>query len=138
MAELEGFKEAESMLIKLRDLAKEVITIIRDEAYNAHLDMKAIVQVNTKKTSELIICEDTPDGAKVHSQSEVSQILEYGSVYHDIYPRGPWRLHWVTKSGEDVYARHVHHPGTRPYPFFHPVRWASTIKIRQRIWEAFK
>lgn len=138
MAELQGYKEAMDRLVQLREGAKQVIPIIQDEAENAHLDMKAIVQVATKQTSDLIIYKEQPDGAIVHSQSDISQILEFGSVMHDIYPRGPWKLHWVSKSGEHIYAKMVKHPGTRPYPFFYPVVWASTIKMRERITEAMK
>ena len=138
MAELQGYREARDRLVQLREGAKQVIPIIQDEAENAHLDMKAIVQVATKQTSDLIIYKEQPDGAIVHSQSNVSQILEFGSIAHDIYPRYAKMLHWVSKSGEHIYAKHVKHPGTRPYPFFYPVVWASSIKIHKRIVEAMK
>lgn len=39
-----------------------------------------------------------------------------GTAAHDIRPRHAQALHWVGPGGS-VFARLVHHPGTRPNPF---------------------
>lgn len=43
--------------------------------------------------------------------------LEFGTPPHIIRAKDAGALHWKNSSGQDVFAKEVHHPGTRPYPF---------------------
>ena len=40
-------------------------------------------------------------------------IQEFGTGPYEIRPRTKSVLHWVTKSGEDVFAKYVMHPGIK-------------------------
>ena len=42
--------------------------------------------------------------------------VEFGTAPHIITPKNKQALHWKS-GGKDVFARLVHHPGTRPQPF---------------------
>ena len=43
------------------------------------------------------------------------EILEYGSKPHEIVPVNAPFLHFFARSGDEVYAQKVNHPGTREY-----------------------
>lgn len=53
----------------------------------------------------------------------------YGTRPHMIYPRVAQALRWIDEeSGEERFAKYVHHPGTRPNPFI----WQTEDAVRSR------
>ncbi len=60
-----------------------------------------------------------PDGAEVYSQSAHATYMEFGTEPHIIRPRpGRKALRFPGSGGGMVIRRAVHHPGTKPMPFF--------------------
>jgi len=50
----------------------------------------------------------------LYPNQEVIVIFERGAEQHEIRPKRKKVLHWVDdESGQDVFTRHVHHPGVR-------------------------
>ena len=45
--------------------------------------------------------------------------VEYGTRPHTIKPKNKQALHWK-EGNTDVFAKEVHHPGTKAKPFFEP------------------
>ena len=63
---------------------------------------------------------------------EYALYVEFGTPPHIITPKNAKALHW--KSGQDdVFAKVVHHPGTRPQPF---IRSTLNNKTRKLIAES--
>jgi hypothetical protein len=57
-------------------------------------------------------------GFEVVHESQIVDFLEYGTRPHIIVPVIANALHWVDEeSGDDVFARRVRHPGTKPLGF---------------------
>lgn len=48
----------------------------------------------------------------VGTTDEIFKYVDEGTVAHIIRPVKAKMLHWVTPSGEDAFAKEVHHPGT--------------------------
>lgn len=63
-----------------------------------------------------ISIEQINDDTIVFSMPEYGEYVEFGTNPHIIRPKNKKVLHW--KNGtKDVFAKEVHHPGTRPNPF---------------------
>lgn len=43
-------------------------------------------------------------------------------------------LRWKDGSGEVHFARMVHHPGSRPYPFMFPAQFQAVETLRESLW----
>jgi hypothetical protein len=54
-----------------------------------------------------------PDKKQVIANADYSAALEYGTKPHVIEPKSAKFLHFK-KDGKDVFAKIVHHPGTKP------------------------
>jgi len=50
---------------------------------------------------------------------DYGKYVEWGTPPHVIYPKNAKALHWKS-GGKDVFAKVVHHPGTRAQPFIRP------------------
>jgi hypothetical protein len=60
----------------------------------------------------------TVTGLQVVSSAHYATYVSYGTGPHPIDPVHARVLHWVDKkSGTEVFAMHVDHPGTRPNPY---------------------
>jgi hypothetical protein len=54
----------------------------------------------------------------VTTQDEIFKFVDEGTKPHIIKPKGPgYPLHWVNKTGGDVFAKLVHHPGYKGAKF---------------------
>jgi hypothetical protein len=60
--------------------------------------------------------------------------LEFGTPPHIIRAKDSGSLHWKS-NGKDIFAKLVHHPGTRPYPF---IRMTCEKDLKKIIEEAAK
>ena len=55
--------------------------------------------------------------AEIVADASYAPFVEFGTRPHEIRPRRRKWLRWATKEGY-IFAKLVHHPGSRPYPFF--------------------
>ena len=55
--------------------------------------------------------------AVIGPTTSYAPFIEFGTAPHIIQPRGSGCLAFTSKSGDMVFTRLVHHPGTRPNPF---------------------
>lgn len=56
---------------------------------------------------------------EIVADAKYASFVENGTRPHDIRPRNAKALRWVDAGGVH-FARVVHHPGTKPYPFMGP------------------
>jgi hypothetical protein len=52
-----------------------------------------------------------------HSNVPYAPFVIRGTKAHDIVPKAAKVLHWTAPGGMGVFARRVHHPGTKPNPY---------------------
>jgi hypothetical protein len=81
------------------------------------------------------------DHAIVRAATNYAAFVEYGTRAHEIRPRNKRVLRFpanggsarltgsVRRGGAAIFARSVHHPGTRPHPFLIPGARAALGKI---------
>jgi hypothetical protein len=81
------------------------------------------------------------DHASVEASVNYAAFVEYGTRAHIIRPRNGGFLRFaanghsarltgsVRRGGTAVFAREVHHPGTRPHPFLVPGARAALTKV---------
>lgn len=55
----------------------------------------------------------------VGTNVEYAAYIEFGTRPHEITPNDNQALHFYV-NGMEVFATHVEHPGTRPYPYMRP------------------
>ena len=55
--------------------------------------------------------------AEIVADASYAPFVEFGTRPHEIRPRRRSSLRWATDEGV-FFAKLVHHPGSRPYPFF--------------------
>ena len=71
---------------------------------------------------------------RVAVEAPYGRYVEYGTRPHVIRPKYGTVLSWIDKTtGERVYAREVHHPGTAPRPF-----WTPAVQIGRQEWKRRK
>lgn len=113
---------------------------------------KLKVQRKTSNTSRSIQPRGTDE---VVAASKVAVFLEYGTAPHVITPKAKLALRWAASSSDRrltgsprgrydaahkpisalaksvgfIFAKIVHHPGTRPYPFLGPASVEALQKI---------
>ena len=86
-----------------------------------------------KKTKKQTITIETPMG-------QLMIWLEFtGTVPHVIEPVRANALHWIDKkTGKDVFAMRVHHPGTQPQPHLRPAIKTFMAKWQDYIFKLLK
>ena len=71
--------------------------------------------------------------ANIYANQDVLVFMEEGTKPHQIKSKGTWPLHFFLDSGEEIYCRLVHHPGTVAYHMIQQTESAAQIKIEQYI-----
>ena len=93
--------------------------------------------VRTGETVKTLQVISKPGVRIIGSKSPVYAYLEYGTSPHEIYPVRALALRW-----EDIYgvhfAKHVHHPGTKPLHIFRNSVEESKDEIRNAIVSVLK
>lgn len=64
----------------------------------------------------------------VIANAEYSAVLEYGSKPHVIEPKSAKFLHFQ-KDGKDIFAKIVHHPGTKPLAIMRK----AALKVQKQV-----
>lgn len=72
-------------------------------------------------------------GNEVVAHAQYSACIEYGTQPHIITPKDKKFLHFK-KDGKEVFAKLVHHPGTKP----NPVMRNAAAKVQKEIPQIFK
>jgi len=57
--------------------------------------------------------------AEIVADASYALFVEFGTRPHEIRPKRRSSLRWATDEGV-FFAKLVHHPGSKPYPFFRP------------------
>ncbi len=96
-------------------------------------EAKILVPHKTRNLSRSIhVAEVTASSARVVASAKYAPFVEYGTRPHEITPNAKKALRWAATAGGArltgtprkgaavVFAKRVHHPGTRPYPFLVP------------------
>lgn len=65
---------------------------------------------------------------RVIANAEYSAVLEYGSKPHVIEPKSAKFLHFQ-KDGKDIFAKIVHHPGTKPLAIMRK----AALKVQKQV-----
>ncbi len=71
---------------------------------------------------------------KIWSNAPYSSYIEFGTRPHDIFAVRANALRWTDSSNNVHFAKKVHHPGTKPSPFFEP----SLLNVMSNLPELFK
>lgn len=94
--------------------------------------LKALVPVKTGTLRDSFTSNLTPAGFKVYPTASYAGFVDQGTAPHIIRARAGGVLHWIdSASGEDRFARSVHHPGTRALHFMEGAREPVKDALRQ-------
>lgn len=150
-------KNIESLSVDISNFGNKVIdNLIKAQSNTAFViqqDAKELAPKDTGEYAESIqLGETTYDGSvirtSVYTDATVNAIstgttynlgrlLEEGTRPHDIEPLNATVLHFV-KGGEDVFAKHVFHPGTIAQPHFIPALNMNIALYHRNISKAIK
>jgi hypothetical protein len=80
--------------------------------------LRNLVPVKTGALRDSVVASDIPKGFSVFPTAKQAIFVEKGTAPHLITARPGSVLHWLDPdTGQDRFARHVHHPGTTAHPF---------------------
>jgi hypothetical protein len=127
IVEIRGLDELNARLVKIANGSMEAMkqgafkTMLRVER-----EAKQLVPTKTGLLKTSIRAGTLEDGAYASAGGgnglkdiRYAPYVEYGTGPHDIYPVNAKALSWKGAGGQ-VFASHVHHPGTKAKPFFTP------------------
>jgi hypothetical protein len=125
------------MGVAMEEIAKAAFNVVVNrtpKAKHSHTDVRALWQMQYTReetVQEFII-------SNLYPKQEVLWFMEEGTRPHVIKPKGPWLLHWENEdTGEEIYAKQVRHPGTRPYHMIREARNIAEPLIREYIDKTF-
>ena len=87
--------------------------------------------------ASIYMAQDGPLRFRIGATAAHSAIVEWGSMPHIILPRTARVLHFEV-DGEEVFAKFVMHPGTRPMLIIHTAKKDNMSKIVAAIHEGVK
>lgn len=153
---LARFRRTQVMVRALDRTAAEVVAALRAEApfrprgedfsESAHREVRHLRDsIRTERETGIgrvarVFVSDVPQARYVIDGTRPHPIDPTG--FSGRTPQTPWRaarggqrsvLHFITDGGDEVFTRHVEHPGTRPNPF--NVR--AWVAVRGRVLEQF-
>ena len=113
-----GAEKVEEKLISIAENIPSILDYcLNKSAGLIYQSIRDKTPVRTGETVKTLEVKEEPGKRIVGSNSPVYVYLEYGTSPHEIYPVKALALRW-----EDIYgvhfAKHVHHPGTRPLHIF--------------------
>lgn len=82
-------------------------------------DMESRVPVRTGKLKQSISIQVNTDSVVIGPHTDYAAYVEFGTKPHEIRPKNGKTLAWRGPNGM-VYAKVVHHPGTRAQPYVRP------------------
>lgn len=107
-------------LFNIKNVENEVSKLVKDTLYNIETDAKRNCPVDNGRLRGSITTNITgPMSGECGTNVEYAEDVEYGTRPHTIRPKDKQALHWK-EGNTDVFAKEVHHPGTKAKPFFEP------------------
>jgi HK97 gp10 family phage protein len=95
-------------------------------------EMEALVPVDTGKLRNSLQIQVDPDRVTIGPNEHIAPYggyVEFGTKAHTIRPKTPGGVLVFKMNGKTVYAKKVHHPGTRAQPFVRPAfeAWVDSL-----------
>ena len=117
------------------------VNVMRSLGLSTVREAKLLVHRKTGNLGRSIhVSSTTPTTATVVASARYAADVEFGTRAHTITPRAAKALRWAASasgrrlSGAPrvgaavIFAKRVHHPGTKPYPFLVPGAKAAVAK----------
>lgn len=93
--------------------------------------MRGIVPVKRGFLRDSITRKITLNGFVVYPAASYGKFVDQGTKPHDIFPKNARVLHWFGPGGENIFATHSHHPGTKGKFFVKQTRDAMKTVLKQ-------
>jgi len=93
--------------------------------------MRGIAPFKTGFLRESITRRTTPKGFTVYPTAPYAKYVDKGTSPHMIFPRNATVLSWTAPAGGQIFARYVHHPGTRGQFFIQRTKEAMRTVLKQ-------
>jgi len=110
------------MKVAMEQIAKKAFNVVVNRTpreKRGHTSLRALWQMEYSRgetIQEYII-------SNLYPQQEVLWWMEEGTRPHVIRPLGPWMLRWTDEdTGEEIFAKQVKHPGTKPHHMIREAR----------------
>lgn len=132
MAEIQGMRQLQSRLNAISSPAfgRKAMNLLGLAAVR---EQKLLVHRKTGTTGRTIHVGPVTDKSVTTEAAAAARFLEFGTKAHLIKPKTRKALRWAANASDRrltgsprtgtsafVFARVVHHPGTKPYPFMLP------------------
>ena len=149
MASLQG---EEALRARFQRLQKTPEVMMRQLGTLTVREAKLLVPRRTGNLGRTIhVAQTTPTSVEVVASASYARPVEFGSRPHEITPRAKKALRFAAsasgrrltgsprKGAQVVFAKRVHHPGTRPHPYLVPgakeaVRKAG-VNVVVKLWD---
>ncbi|WP_418775900.1 HK97 gp10 family phage protein [Intestinibacter bartlettii] len=107
-------------LFNVKNVENEVSNLVKSTLYGIETDAKRNCSVDTGRLRGSITTNITGKmSGECGTNVEYAEDVEYGTRPHTIRPKDKQALHWK-EGNTDIFAKEVHHPGTKAKPFFEP------------------
>jgi len=124
--------EAEE-LFDSKEIENEVSNLVKSTLYGIETDAKRNCPVDTGRLRGSITTNITGKmSGECGTNVEYAEDVEYGTRPHVIKPKNKQALHWK-EGNTDIFAKEVHHPGTKAQPFFEPAVKKNEEKLDKKI-----
>lgn len=122
------YKLAGALRESAQDAAVTTQSVLVQSAQYIKQDMETRVPVRTGRLKQSIAIKVEGDSVIIGPNTDYAAYVEFGTKPHEIRPRNAKALAWRGPNGM-VYAKVVHHPGTRPHPYVRPAfnDWVDTL-----------
>ena len=107
-------------LFNVKNIENEVSSLVKNTLYGIETEAKRNCPVDTGRLRGSITTNITGKmSGETGTNISYATAVEYGTRPHTIKPKDKQALHWK-EGNTDVFAKEVHHPGTKAKPFFEP------------------
>lgn len=117
--EIDGDAFYASLLAALSEMDDKLFAVTENTGARVARDVAGLAPWrNIKKTVRHKVRRAGTVQTATITSGGLSLWAEYGTAAHIIRARSARFLHWVDETGQHHFRKLVHHPGTRPIPFF--------------------
>jgi len=100
----------------LRDYGRVLRAKLQEEAPKREGVLASTIRMNTRQAGTKNVHLEFTVGNKARPEVVVKSVM-FGSKRHIIAAKNVKYLHFISKSGREVFAKRVNHPGTKPNNF---------------------
>lgn len=135
---VDGLSSVQALLNKdlTRPISQAVTVVAAFMQNQAKVNLRQVIysrSVPWRRTGKLqqSVTVDSVDNLskRVFVGVDYGKFVEKGTRPHIIRPRRGKFLSFMNRDNKRIFAKEVHHPGTKPYPFFIP----AVVKTRQEM-----